>query len=117
VFIDPLLLETVVTSLLSNALKYTEQGRITVRLSDSPTIPTPTSMSSTRGVASRPASLRRWRIGTTGRGRSGASRARALAWPFPKKCSDFTVVSCSSTVKPQRRPVERTARLSRRASL
>jgi signal transduction histidine kinase len=32
VFIDPLLLETVVTSLLSNALKYTEQGRITVRL-------------------------------------------------------------------------------------
>jgi signal transduction histidine kinase len=32
VYIDPLLLETVVTNLLSNALKYTEQGNITIRL-------------------------------------------------------------------------------------
>jgi signal transduction histidine kinase len=32
VFIDPLFLETVVTNLLSNALKYTENGQITVKL-------------------------------------------------------------------------------------
>ncbi|WWD18861.1 hypothetical protein CI109_103316 [Kwoniella shandongensis] len=33
VFVDPTLLETVITNLLSNALKYTEAGRIVVKLS------------------------------------------------------------------------------------
>jgi signal transduction histidine kinase len=60
VYIDPLLLETLVTNLLSNALKYTEHGNITVRLAYG--FPADIDVSAL-GAASRLASSRRSRTG------------------------------------------------------